>query len=170
MLYWAGVLVLFASALACAASGEHSFDASTVEGHPWPWLDRELPEIGMLCKAAADERHYGRILACERMERLFLGIDIGKHSDRLGFGNTWDENWKRAVETMRATVDIWHISEEARTDKDILSEYLADFFKPNGGILWRRGLIEATRQYDLTMRVLQQLDIMKASESAGDNT
>lgn len=138
----------------CDNRPEDSFDASTVEGDPWPWLREEAPAASKLCSDAVENRHFGRILACERLERLFVGVQYSNQGKA-------DRNVELAINIMKeVTAHTFFLFKDEPTLQDELADILENFFKVEGGDYWRNGLVPAREQYSLTLWLFDKLDKM----------
>jgi hypothetical protein len=129
-----------------------TFDVSTVQNNPWPWLSRELPKMNNLCQTAAKKEHSGRVLACERLERFFFALELSDLARTR-------PDIQRAINIVSSSVSYRLIlRDEPISSKDTVTEILEEFFALDGGLLWRRGLVSPETQYELAFSVLKKVD------------
>jgi len=91
-----------------------------------------------------------RILACERLERLFFSLDFSKIAET-------DSNVRHAIKILKSTTDRILFGDSL---KEELVGILKDLFQMDGGTLWRVGLVSAEQQYHMTLWILDKLDQM----------
>lgn len=140
-----------------AAFGYHEefsdkFDESTVAHQPWPWLDDNAASFSKVCAIAVEKKHYGRILACERLERLFFSLDSSKRAEK-------NSNVRHAIKILKSPTDRFVFGSDD-TPKEELVGILKDLFQMDGGTLWRVGLVHPQQQYPMTLWILDKLDEM----------
>jgi len=144
------LLCLQIQASDCYEELSDKFDESTVAHQPWPWLDSNAAEFSKVCATAVERKHYGRILACERLERLFFSLDFSKIAET-------DSNVRHAIKILKSTTDRILFGDSL---KEELVGILKDLFQMDGGTLWRVGLVSAEQQYHMTLWILDKLDQM----------
>lgn len=141
-------------AYGCNDNPEDNFDKSTVAGNPWPWLEKEAPAANNLCSIAVEKGYFGRILACERLERFFFGLQFFHQTKS-------DPNIELTVQILKeVTARNFFLVKSEPSLQDELVDILKDFFKMDGGDYWRNGLVSARNQYSLTLWLFDKLDKM----------